>query len=257
MFWEILTEITDGLSNSVRLDKILFIFYDDIKLFKLYYKLVKYNILFHIVPWLVEKILNSIFGLNSIYPVILVLNLFSNAFHIVFYIDLLHIIAKYNKQIIGNSDPLSMVSQSITMALYHSSMLAMISMVDYLIYPFYPFLVTYCKFFVLTVYHSFYCYNNLWQCRKISMLLRIDMHEKLWPYYFGYGILASIMYLYTSQPYFMALYNIYISFALSIPFLTKSRCPTKIMPYPSINLKIFSFLIRMLFSISRYLTNKF
>ena len=97
------------------------------------------------------------------------------------------------------------------------------------------------------------CFNNLWQHKKLSINCRIDMHEKLWPYYIGYGTIATIIYQYAETQYIYGLYNIYMAILISIPFLIEPIYPKKQIQYPSINLKFFSYIMKFVFNITKFL----
>lgn len=259
MLWIIFFDICKGFFTSLRFDKVIFIAMKNDKLSKLYMKIIKYNFILFCVPWIINKIMCKIFNLLVFYPISILywpISIFSIFFHAIHYIDLINIAAKYNVKHVDNNDVVSVISQSIIMTLYQVVIYLTINAINFFIGSSIGLLSLLISFFILTIYHSFYAYNNLWQSIKIDMAQRIDMHEKLWPYYIGYGIVPSLIYYYTSGTYNVGFYNIYMIVILAMPFFIEPTYPRKIMHYPSINLKVFSFFVKMLFIASKYLTKK-
>ena len=252
MIKNIIFDIVCGIANSLRIDKLAKIIVKDAKLANLYKKLIKYNFLMYLAPPIINIL---IINLSTLYLFLLpIVNLTSMFFHIISYIDLINAITKYHGTNAVSNDIVSMISQSIIMSFYHASMHLTIKIVDLFFGSTFYYLSLIINFLILTIYHSFYCYNNLWHLKKIEMVNRINIHEVRWPYYIGFGILPSIMYLFLYMPYMIGFYNLYISILITIPFLVEPYYPKKNMPYPSINLKFFSVVVKIVFSISKYIT---
>ena len=114
------------------------------------------------------------------------------------------------------------------------------------------------NFFILTIYHSFCFYNNLWQKVNIQLQNRINIFETKWPYYIGYGTTSTLLYISSYNKFVFMLYKVNTIFVLILPFVISSKkvrgSETKIEnKYPKINLSIFSYQIRLFFSLINYL----
>lgn len=258
MFKNIIQDYLLGIVNSLRLDLLIHPLYHNMKLRKLFYKICKYNFILHFFPLILVQLLESIFHttLTSflsliIYPI----NLFTVFFHILHYMDLVNIVCIYTKKTSKVLDILELLSLAITISIYQIVIYLTTTIIYLIFYDNLYFLAVCTNFIILTIYHSFYCFNNLWQYKHINMSHRIDMHEKLWPYYLGYGTIATIIYTYTRHPYFMGFYNIYMALIIAIPFLTKTKYPTKENLYPKINLTIFSYMTSNAFYITEFIIN--
>lgn len=255
----ILKDYFNGLIQSIRFDLLLQLYLMDVNFKNLFIKMIKNNLVMHLVPVLFVKILFittgvSFFGILQWikYPI----NSFSAIYHVVHYIELISVISKHSPKSYNNDNTIiDCVTMITVMFFYQTIMFSMITVIDltfsYKIY----YLTQLVKFIILVLYHSFYCYNNLWQYKKIALPIRINIHEKLWPYYFGYGTLISIIYLFNKHSIIVGLYNLYLIVILSIPFLIKPNFPTEKQSYPKINLSIFSYVTEMIFSLVNYLCN--
>ena len=246
MLSDIAKDYSQGLLTSLRIDKLIITIHGNQRLRKLFFKICKYNILLHIIPFFIMQLLH--FGTLIIYPI----NIFSSIFHLLHYIDLVNVVSIY---VVGrpktSTAGLDLVSFMITMALYQIVIYLTTTLINLFFYR-KLYLISVClNFFILSIYHSFYCYNNLWNYYKISMNYRIDMHEKLWPFYMGYGTIATIIYMYSDHQYILMLYNLYICLIIVAPFLTKAKYPKKNQSYPSINLSIFSRILGCLLYLTR------
>ena len=138
---------------------------------------------------------------------------------------------------------LSMVS-SVLHTLYHIDIANIINRL-YLI-------INICE---LTIYHSFYCFNNLWQCERKLIKSRIIQYEKLWPYYMGYGFVAALIYCMTHKMIWVGVYNIYMSYLIMVPFIIQKYQPCE-NSYPKINMHIFVILTNNFFNIGKYVLVK-
>jgi glycopeptide antibiotics resistance protein len=90
----------------------------------------------------------------------------------------------------------------------------------------------------------------------MEMIYRINIHEKLWPYYFGYGTIPMIIYQYSGSHIGLGTYNIYMILVIALPFMIQPRYPSRTRnypTYPAINLTLFSYITSCIFSVSKYL----
>ena len=113
-------------------------------------------------------------------------------------------------------------------------------------------------FVILTIYHSLYSYNNLWQVIGLDISRRINIHERRWAYFLGYGLIATIMYMNIFNPYILALYNIYMGILLSIPLLHNFDFDFYFLAdthYCKIDLSFFSFVMKYLLQFSKKFIN--
>jgi len=95
---------------------------------------------------------------------------------------------------------------------------------------------------ILLLCYSFYLHNYLWQYQVYKLQNRIDFCQRLWPYYFGYGLIPSIIYFYTDHPMVLALYNFYMAIVISLTFILPPKYPIQNQSYVNLNLSIFSHL---------------
>lgn len=246
MYIQILYDFFLGLISSVRIDLIFTTIKSDSKLQSLWLKILKYNSLLHILPHIVTILLSSYVNL---YFVQYLISPISAIFHLIHYMDLLRISTDHcvDFRSKNKKELIDLISLGITMSIYSMVIYLTTELINIFFRNFY-FIGYLLNFIILSIYHSFYCFNSLWQYHQISPSTRIDMHEKLWPYYVGYGFIATIIYLNTSC-LMCGIYNIYFGFLMMIPFLIKPIFPKK-NSYPSINLTIFSYLTSISISIS-------
>ena len=118
-------------------------------------------------------------------------------------------------------------------------------------------LVFVLNLFILTFYHSFNCFNNLWQYKKLNLTSMISMCEHSWPYYVGYGMFASILYIYSQYIFVRGLYNLYSIIISLIPFLIKNVNPEKKPLYPKINLLFFSVISSLIVDLTKKICQHF
>jgi hypothetical protein len=258
MYKEIIIDIFKGLFNSLRFDLFIKPITNNIKLQKLFMRVLKYNFITRIVPQMITFLIYYIFGL-SLYSLLNIINypisLLTLIFHLVHYLEIINIVSPYASKTGQEMPFIDGITIGITMSIYGTVIYLATELIRFVFHDRLYFIAIILNFFILTIYHSFYCYNNLWQFHKINMNKRIDIHEKLWPYYFGYGIISTIIYLYSANHYMMLLYNLYLFLIISVPFLTELRFPTKVSPYPKINLTIFSYMTGYVFNMSRKIIN--
>jgi hypothetical protein len=124
------------------------------------------------------------------------------------------------------------------------------ALINFLIYDKNATIAILVNFVILSIYHSFYSFNNKWHHKKINVVHRINMCEKLWPYYIGFGIVPTILYLNSRNLIMMSLYNFYIILSIAIPFLVKEK-KAACGNYPKINLVIFSYVLYIIYSFTK------
>lgn len=258
IFQEILEDFGVGIFNSVKINSLFKITMENIKIQRLIYKICMYNFLLHFLPTIIFNALEIITGISFVtflniinYPI----GVFSALFHLFHYIELIDNVSNYMPKTSNTINAIDSITLAITMSIYQIIIYLTTTFINFIMHDRLYFLAIFLNFFILTIYHSFYCFNNLWQYRKIDMIYRIDMYEKLWPYYTGYGFFSTILYLYSNNMFVLGTYNIYIAILISLPFLLDRKYPTEKMPYPKINLIIFSNIIGYLFKIIKNWTN--
>ncbi|AZL89533.1 etoposide-induced protein 2.4 [Megavirus baoshan] len=247
VYQNIIKDLKLGLHDSIRIDKLGKIILNDTKIFKCLYKIVKYNIILYIIPYLFVSLINFLIGFNLfvlldwlIYPI----DILSCFFHVLQYIDLISCINKYTTRPTTNKNNMNYLSLSITMTIYQLVIFITTIILDFFFKNKLNYLSAVLKIFILSIYHSFYCFNNLWQYKQITLYHRIDIHEKLWPYHLGFGFFATIIYVFNNNYWISGVYNIYMSILVCMPFINKTKYPNKLMEYKSINLKPFLLIIK-------------
>nr|WBF70956.1 hypothetical protein [Megavirus caiporensis] len=248
----ILQDFKSGLCDSIRIDKLGKIILHDTKIYNCLYKIIKYNMVLYLIPYSILLLVNSLTSLNLfilfdwlIYPI----DILSCFFHILQYIDLVSSINKYTTRPITNKNNMNYLSLSITMTIYQLVIFITTIVLDLLFKNNLIYLSVILKILILSIYHSFYCFNNLWQYKQITLYHRIDIHEKLWPYHLGFGFIATIIYVFNNDYWISGIYNIYMSILVCMPFINKTIYPDKHMKYNSINLKLFLLIIKYIIDI--------
>lgn len=257
MYRYIISDFCLGLADSIRIPTFVPILYH--KEFQgITLKICKHNFIMYILPLLTCHFIWWMFGisLHEIFKLAnYAVNTFSILFHSVHYFQLTKVLCSLKKSS-NQSYILDKTSLTVTMAIYTVAIYATSVFIDIIINEKYWLLGFFIKFFILTIYHSFYCFNNLWEYNNIAMGYRIDMQERLWPYYIGYGTFSTIIYFFTDNPMILFFYNIYMILVISLPFMIKKKYPNLNNPsYPSISLTVFSSLIGVVFRISKSLLN--
>lgn len=226
----ILNDIFFGFLHSIQI--FLFTVNLNKKILKLIIKVLIYNIFIYMI----QKI--------EYYIITIPLIIFNILFHTLHYIDLINIINK-NKSLKNSIDSISI---SITLGIFQTVIYLLIILINLIFNDRFKILKIIINYFILTFYHSFYCYNNLWQSKGIDMVYRLDIFQKLWPYFIGYGSIASIIYINMGQ--INIFYNMYMILIITIPFLEKARYP-KDEKYPKLNIDIIYFLIKIIHKLSK------
>jgi len=259
MYKNIGQDFFSGITNSIRFDIYIKSLLRNPRLQKLTIKILKYNAVMHFLPFLFFYLIGWSLNIDIMYIgyyLSLPINIFSVLFHLLHYIDLVNMVCMYSLKTSKTSTALDAVSLTITMSIYQLVIYLTTSIINLIFNGRMRLVAIMINFIILTIYHSFYCYNNLWQYKKIDMLYRIDMHEKLWPYYIGYGIVPTIIYLYNYNPLVLGLYNLYMILIISLPFMIKIKYPKNEMPYPKINLKIFSYFTGLVVELTKIILKK-
>lgn len=245
---KIFVDIFRGLTTSLRLYSVLEKIYTDQKLINIWNKIIKFNLIWYILP----NIICDLIGLDMFYYISWVILLPSMFLHIIWYVELIMILS--GSIIVPNSKGISRMDSMVTtiiMFVYQIMIYGSISIINILFSDRISYLKYLVNFFILCTYHSCYAYNNLWQHKQIDISHRLNIHERKWPYFFGYGTIISIVYMYANISYFIAFYNIYLSLLLCIPFL--SKFDNSATNYVRINLSIFPRIMNWVRVVSKYL----
>jgi hypothetical protein len=262
MWTSIIHDFLDGLLTSIRFDYVFNRINSDIKLKNIFYKIIRYNAFMHLVPylliWIIESLLDVKLDIlhSGIY---LTISLIAALFQILHFLDITNIVSVYVKQInyqTSNTHLFDPLSMTLTMSVYQFAIYLMSCFIS-LIFDkntFFGYLANVIVFAIYTLYHSFYAFNNLWQHKKIDIYYRIDIFQKLWPYYIGYGTLSSILLMMSGieYPFNTFIYHSYLLLLVMIPFCMpsiKNRYPKKSITYFEIDLSFFSYLTRLLLRI--------
>ena len=254
--YEIVTDFLQGLLNSCRIDLIIKTAFVEPKLYRLLTKIIKYNFFLHWFPLILVQLIDYFFKIalfGFLYYANYPINIFSALFHLLHYMDLVNMICTKTSKTTNSMAALDTISLALTMTIYQLVMYLTTELIKFIFHDRLYIIALCLNFFILTMYHAFYCYNNLWQYKKIDMFYRIDMHEKLWPYYLGYSTIATFIYLCMRRSYVLGFYNLYMAVLISLPFLTTIKYPPKQNSYPAINLSIFSYITGCILAISKYI----
>lgn len=212
-----------GLKDSLAFDKFL-IACKNPNLFKHIKSIIGFNACLYVVPWL-------LFG--NILPTFI--NVIATAIHVVKYFDLVSVMKDYNSNQAKVYSTEELLSMALLMLIYQLVVQVLVYGISAIFWP--------LSIPVLLFYHSFYCFNNLWQCQGIPLATRSRRMETMWPYYAGYSTISTVLYLLSNKLLFSGAYNIFFAMNICLVYLTKpykSDCQ-----YVPINLSIFSYLTRL------------
>lgn len=243
-----------GLLFSLRFDILLSFLIADKKLTKVFYKIVKCNFLLYFLPTFLIQILGNFLPEKLIYVINVIsfinypIDLFSFFCNLLHCLDLINVICTHTLKLQTNLNIVELISWGVIINIYQMCIFTVSFFVKFTFNKNFTFFAYILDFLILAVYHSFYCFNNLWHHKKIDTKYRIDIYEKLWPFFFGYGFVSTIIFNYTNNRYFLGLYNIYLPVLICLPFLTVPRYP-KNETYPKINLSIFSHAVGLFVSV--------
>lgn len=243
-----------GLIDSIRLDVLIKNIYNNKKILLIYYKIWKYNILlllffllFSILDW---NFYEQIYIINFF---LCLLKIYTSFIHLLYFMDLLNILQIYIPLNNNNNGAIKSISLIIIMAIFNMGIFISTMIINILLNFYYFSKII--NFFLLALYHSFYCFNNYWQSNRIELIYRFDIYEKMWIYYISYGIIPTLLYLNINNFIILAIYNLYMSLYLAFPFFVGTKYPRKIKAYPRINLYIFSYTTNRFIKIIKYLIN--
>ncbi len=265
MFKAICDDFLEGFINSLKVHYINKYIRIDPKFAKIIGNLFKNNFTLHILPliliWCIQPlftadsfIYQNLFIIGLVTIINYILKLFSAVYHLIHYTDLVNIISIHASKATNSFTVIETVTLAITMSIYQIVIYITTGLINFIFHDRIYIVSVILNFFILTIYHSFYCHNNLWQYKKIEMFHRIDIHEKLWPYYFGYGMVATIIYFYTANMYILCIYNLYLALLLILPFVLPTKLPPSgVITYPKINLIIFSYLTGWICAVAKYI----
>jgi len=157
----------------------------------------------------------------------------------------------------------------ISMIVYQLAMSMTIQLISLLLSNYY-YVALILKCFMLCIYHSFYCFNSLWQYMRIDMSRRIGIHERLWPYYMGYGTVLTVLYFLaqgrTSGTMFadvslpvpgqeriwFFIYSICLLIMVVNPYLRKAVFPNRDQSYPKISLGVVASMMALIVQVVKY-----
>lgn len=256
MLKEILNDFYKGLLLSIRIDLFIKSLLNNPKFENIVIKIFYYNFIIYIVPLLVKYFMENLF--NSTFDTLFFitqfgLSIFSFVFHIIHYTDLVRTVSINSSKTVNTVSLIDTICIAVTMIVYQMVIYLLSIVFSYIFVGNFYFLAVLLNFLLLTIYHSFFCFNNLWNYKKIEISRRIDIVEKMWPLYIAYGTIVTIIYLYSTNNYMKYIYNTYSILIISVPFLYKPIYPTRNMPYPKINLRIFSNITNILIYFCNYL----
>lgn len=233
MYEKIYLDYLQGLSDALKIRPTIKLVYNDQKIQKLWIKVIKYNMIIYLIRWIA-----SFYFYLSFLEYLMII--FNSLFHLLHYLDLIRLTSHYATRANLPISALDNMALAIVMSSYQFVVYLTTQLVSFILRSNYLSYVI--NFYILSTYHSLYCFNHLWQHKKVELFHRIDIHEKLWPYYLGYGMIITIIYLFGSCPFALVIYNTYLMHLLMVPFLVPTRFPTTQRSYPSISLRFFSYL---------------
>ena len=244
----ILREIFRGITQSLNIIKLSMLIYKNVNLQKNMFKLFKHNLILYILPAFIMILINIPF--NYFYYLYVIIDTFSGFFHLLYYFDISNTIINSipSKRKIHDTDPMT---NGLTMTLYQLTTIITIGIIDFTIGLFNVKFSYVIKFFLLSMYHAIFVHNNLWQNMGLSITVRIDIYQKMWPYYLGYGIIPSILYM-QSNILIKGIYNIYIGILISISMLNRAVLPTSKIVIPKITLKFIEYMMVLIYGTVSY-----
>ncbi|BCS82957.1 putative etoposide-induced protein 2.4 [Cotonvirus japonicus] len=256
--FSIIKDIQQGLIDSIRFDLVWNKIQTNDKLNNKFRKIIKHNILMFVLPIILLWVIDNLFDVNLSYIYDyskIIIGTVSGLFHLLYFFDIVDIVCIYankSNRLINKSN---LISLTIIVFFFQMSVYLVMEIINFILNDKFPLVSTIVKFLILTIYHSFYCFNNLWHYKRVDFQSRINIHEKFWPYYFGYAVIVSILYLCSGYKIVTAFYNIYMTVCIIIPFIIKTKYPHQQQSYPSINLKIFCWIVSFIQYIIHYLVN--
>uniref|UniRef100_A0A6C0LSK6 Uncharacterized protein n=1 Tax=viral metagenome TaxID=1070528 RepID=A0A6C0LSK6_9ZZZZ len=251
MLREILLDFISGLIDSIRLNLIFQQIKNNQKIRTLFLNYVKINALVYFIPHILtyfnlhQFIFKYIFEYTTAL-IIFIYNLFYN-------IDLLNSInyIKIKTNIkMGSLDKTPLI---ITMIIYQFTIYIATEIIKIILHDNLWFLTIFINTVILMLYHSFYCFNSLWYLLNFDSHKILDITEKIWPYYLGYGMIATILYVHQFNFIMHAIYNVYMTIIILLPFLINIKLPSINQSYMKISMKPFTLLTKSMIYSLHYL----
>lgn len=259
---EIIKDIFSGFIDSIRADTFISHISNSTKGINIIKKLFKHNLRLHILPLFFVDCIYYFFGI-SLHTVLRYINypimLFSIFIHTIIYIEFANAFNSINgsKKIKSTKQDgtfVDTITITIMMGIYQLVVYCSTAVVNFVFADSFYLFGLFLTFGILTIYHSLYSYNNLWQKINLDISRRVNVHEIRWAYFLGYGLIATVVYTYTTNAYILAIYNIYMAMLLSIPLLLPFDFDFYFITIPTyfkINLTVFSYIIGWIFRISK------
>jgi hypothetical protein len=239
MLKNIIIDIGKGFLDTLRIDLFISHIYDNEKAKKIFYGLLYYNTgLNTFLPLILSFIIDTSTMFYKMITSSLIIT--SGIIHIIMYFELTKIYSTCLKTARRGTISID-ISLLIIVFFYQLCMIVFIYLSNFIFE--YGYLSYGINFFMLTLYHSMYTYNALWQYAGTKLEERIFVHERKWGYFFGYGILGSLLYMSTEMYINTMIYNIFIAHLLFIPFVRGKYIDTT-NSYPPISLSFFSFILK-------------
>ena len=247
----IINDFLLGIFSSLSFHKTLYtILTANNKLFKNIYILTKYNLIillfFLLTRYTYYGLIDCEFINNYLfYPIFfeyityiiisiieIGINIHSNIYHTIHYIGISNVISRQGK----SNNLFEMI---VIILIYQSTIFAYYKLINFLLIIHFYYLTILLDLIILSFYHSFYFYSNYWQQHNVSINTQIYIYETYWPYYLGYGFVASVLYIMSNNVFIHTLYNLYIINAIILSQMSV-KIPHKnyTKKYPKINLQI-------------------
>lgn len=257
MYRQIINDFLRGLCDSLRLDYFTNAIKLDNKIRSIVESIIRFNTALYFLPHIILGFIGYLFRINLtfiLYYIMYPFNLISVTMHIYFYANLISNLSVFTK--LESKTFLDIISFTITMTIYRMGIYLTTKLAYVIFNPILHFFINVIMIFILSIYHSYNCFNNLWHYKKINLGEMVNLCEQSWPYYIGYGSIATVLYIFKYHPVITGLYNIQIALIISIPFLNKNTYPKKKPIYPKINLSLFSYITGYMMKIAKFIAIK-
>jgi hypothetical protein len=155
-------------------------------------------------------------------------------------------------------DITTQIANSILMSMYLLVTSILIDLIKNIFDVKFYFIGIFFSYLLAMFYHSFYCFNQLWNYYKLIAEKRIMIHENKWAYYMGYGSILSFIYLYLMEKneYMYIFYNMYMLNEITIPYFIDLKLPGKKSDYPCLNLGFLITIIKNLIYLCKFFMTK-
>lgn len=246
-------EYLHGFIDSIRFDIFLRMMFTNEQYKNAFLIIMKHNIIVYCIPELIMYLFSEIKYVVTLYNfVFYFLKIYIFANHIMYHQDVLNINSQFitSKQ---NMNIVDSVATTITLSLYLMLNYLIFSVINYFITD--QHILIYwigisISFFLLSIYHAFYCYNNLWQLKGYNYSNRILLFEIDWAYNLGYGTILTILYMKTypkTNVLYRIVYNMYMVMTMTLPFLINAKKDINWTPY--FRLRIVSYVLSLFYKI--------